>query len=479
MTTSGPSVATMKLERSGQGAAPSVAPVLARLRQHFDEGLTRPLSWRKAQLRQMQRLLHEGEDRLLAALAADLGKPGLEAWVTDLVVVDDAVDDLLGRLDRFVRPERVKVPLKLRPAHAWVVPEPLGVALVIAPWNYPVQLLLLPMACAIAAGNAVIGKPSELAPHTSAQLAGLVPEYLDERAVAIVEGGVPETTALLAERFDHILYTGNGRVGRVVMEAAAKHLTPVTLELGGKSPAIVDREADIEVAARRIVWGKFVNAGQTCVAPDYVLVHDAVEDRLIDAMVSALSSFYGDDPHASPDYGRIVNSAHFNRLVSLLGDVAAEQIVTGGRTDAAERYMAPTIVRGVSPSDRLMGEEIFGPILPVLGVADVEAAIRQVRAGPKPLALYVFASDRAVADRVLDQTSSGGACINATLMHEGVPALPFGGVGDSGMGAYHGQAGLEAFSHRKAVFSRPTRPDPAVSYPPYTWLKRKILRAVM
>jgi aldehyde dehydrogenase (NAD+) len=454
-------------------------PLVAGLRKQFDGGLTRPLAWRKSQLRQIQRLLHEGEAPLLSALAADLGKPAIEGWATDLAIVDDEVEALLRRLDRFVRPEKVKVPLKFRPGRAWVVREPLGVALVIAPWNYPVQLLLAPVACAVAAGNAVVAKPSELAPRTSAELARLVPQYLDQRAVAVVEGGVAETTALLTERFDHILYTGNGRVGRIVMEAAARHLTPVTLELGGKSPAIVDERVDVDVAARRIVWGKFLNAGQTCIAPDYVLVHEAVERPLVDAMVASVRRFYGEDPRLSNDFARIVNPAHFDRLTSLLSDLRPDQVVAGGQSSAPERFIAPTIVRGVSAGDRLMQDEIFGPILPVLTYADIGTAIEQVNAGPKPLALYVFTSRPGVADEVIARTSSGGVCINATLMHEGIPELPFGGVGESGMGAYHGQAGLETFSHRRAALSRPTRLDPAVAYPPYTWLKRKVLRAVM
>ena len=461
------------------GTTVAFGSLVEQLREHFNEGLTRPLSWRKAQLRQMQRLIRENEAALLSALASDLGKPAIEGWATDLAIVDDAVEDLLGRLDRFVKPEKVKVPMKFRPGRAWIVREPLGVALVIAPWNYPVQLLLAPMACALAAGNTVIGKPSELAPRTSEELARLIPKYLDERAVAVVEGGVPETTALLSERFDHILYTGNGRVGRIVMEAAARHLTPVTLELGGKSPAIVDQEVDVDVAARRIVWGKYLNAGQTCIAPDYVLVHEAVEARLIDAMVAAVRRFYGDDPRLSKDYARIVNSAHFERLTALLHGLGPEQIVAGGEANGAEKFIAPTIVRGVSATDPLMQDEIFGPILPVLKFAHLESAIQHVNAGPKPLALYIFTSRSGIADEVIERTSSGGACINATLMHEGVPGLPFGGVGESGMGAYHGQAGLETFTHRRAVLSRPTSVDPSVAYPPYTWFKRKVLRAVM
>jgi aldehyde dehydrogenase (NAD+) len=368
--------------------------------------------------------------------------------------------------------------LKLRPGRASIVSEPLGVTLVIAPWNYPVHLLLAPMVAALAAGNCVVGKPSEVTPHVSAALARLVPRYLDSRAVAIVEGGVEETTALLDQRWDHVFYTGNGRVGRVVMAAAARHLTPVTLVLGGKSPAIVDRSADVRVAARRIAWGKFVNAGQTCVAPDHVLVHRDVESRLLDELVRAVRDFYGDDPSSSADYGRVVDDRHWRRLRALLDAGGYSSVVCGGDGDEATRYLAPTILAGVDRDAAVMGEEIFGPILPVLAVDDVEDAIGVVRSGDKPLALYVFGDD-AVAERVLESTSSGGACVNATLLHLAVPDLPFGGVGESGSGAYHGRTGFDTFSHRKSVLQRRTRPDPSVMYPPYTRLKDRLLRRFM
>jgi aldehyde dehydrogenase (NAD+) len=294
-----------------------------------------------------------------------------------------------------------------------------------------------------------------------------------------VEGGVDETTALLEQRWDHVFYTGNGRVGRVVAAAAARHLTPVTLELGGKSPAIVDRSADVRVAARRIAWGKFVNAGQTCVAPDHVLVHRDVESSLLSELATAVRSFYGSDPSASPDYGRIVDDRHFARLRRLLDAGGYNTVVCGGDGDPSTRYLAPTIVAGVSPDAAMMRDEIFGPILPVIAVDDVEAAIEIVRAGDKPLALYVFSGSDAVAERVLETTSSGGACVNATVMHLAVPELPFGGVGESGTGAYHGLRGFQAFSHRRSVLERPTRPDPSVLYPPYTRWKQRLLRRFM
>ena len=451
---------------------------VASLRRTFDEGLTRPLDWRREELRAMRRMLAEGEGELMDALRHDLGKPAVEARLTDLSFVDAEIDVMLANLGRWARPERVAVPAVQQPGHATVVREPLGVALVISPWNYPVQLLLVPMAAAICAGNCVIGKPSEIAPRTSAAIARLAGRYLDGRAVAIVEGGVEETQALLAERFDTIFYTGNGRVGRIVMEAAAHHLTPVTLELGGKCPAIVDAEADVTVAARRIAWGKFLNAGQTCVAPDYVLAHRSVEDELVEALTRSLHDFYGEDPHRSEDYARIVNERHFDRLSGLLAATSGTA-AAGGQTDRGDRYIAPTVLTGVAPDDPVMEDEIFGPILPVLVVDDVDDAARFVRDRPKPLALYVFSRNRDAVDRVLAGTTSGGVGVNCTVVHLAIPGLPFGGVGASGMGAYHGRHGFETFSHRRAVLSKPTVPDLPVQYPPYTktkeWLLKKML----
>jgi len=307
----------------------------------------------------------------------------------------------------------------------------------------------------------------------SAALARLVPRYLDPECVAVVEGGVPETTALLAERWDHIFYTGNGRVGRIVMEAAARHLTPVTLELGGKSPCIVDSDVDLEIAARRITWGKFLNAGQTCVAPDYLLVHESREAELIGLLERNLRAFYGDDPQRSPDLARIVSDAHLDRLAKLL---ESGETVVGGRVDRADRYVAPTILRNVSPESPAMQEEIFGPILPVLTVPDVDAAIAFVNARPKPLALYVFTRRKPVEDAVLSRTSAGGVCVNAVLWHLGNPSLPFGGVGESGMGAYHGRYGFEAMSHHKGVVKKSTKADPKIGYPPYTRLKKALIK---
>jgi len=461
------------------GAPEDPGALVERLRETFHSGRTHPEAWRRGQLEALKRMLTECEDEILDALARDLGKPATEGWLSDIVSVVRDIDHTLRNLSAWMRPVRAPVPVVLRPASARVVPEPLGVALVISPWNYPVHLLLCPMAAAISAGNCVVGKPSEIAPATSRLMARLVPQFLDPDTVAVVEGAVDETTALLEQRFDHILYTGNGRVGRIVMEAAAKHLTPVTLELGGKSPAIVDRDADIKVAARRIAFGKWINAGQTCIAPDYVLVHRDVERQLVEELRHAIRGFFGDDPRSSPDYGRIVNDSHFRRLAELLDGGGFREVVAGGQVDPAARYIAPTVLRGVDPDAPVMLDEIFGPILPVLTVGSVDDAIRFVNERPKPLALYVFARSRDTVRRVLGGTSSGGACVNTTVMQFAVPGLHFGGVGQSGTGSYHGRTGFDTFTHRKAVLSKPTKPDPPVAYPPWSRLRQKILRRIL
>ena len=460
-------------------AVATMGDTVGRLRSGFAEGVLAQPAQRITQLRQLRRLLVEQEDRLVAALAADLAKPPVEAYATEIGFTIAEIGHTIASLPAWMAPERVKVPLTFKPGSARVVSQPLGVVLVIAPWNYPVQLALAPLVAALSAGNAAVIKPSELAPATSAALADLDPAYLDSRAVAVVEGGASETAALLAERFDHILYTGGSEVGRIVMRAAAEHLTPVTLELGGKSPAIVAADADVDIAAHRITWGRFTNAGQTCVAPDYVLVHRDVEDELLGGVLRTVHDFYGDDPRSSADYGRIVDERHFDRLTGLIAAGGYEAVVTGGVGDRETRYLAPTVLAGVQPDAAVMQEEIFGPILPVLTVADVDEAVRFVNERPAPLAMYVFTSDDAAAERVIERTTSGGVTVNHTMLHVAIPDLPFGGVGESGIGAYHGKAGFDTFSHRRAVLAKPSRPDVPVLYPPYKRWKEAILRRLL
>ncbi len=457
----------------------SIAPKVTAARAAFDQGTTRPLAWRVATLERLRGLLEEREGRLLDALAADFGKPRAEAWATEIGFTIGDINHTLAHLPLWMKPDRVGTPVAFKPGKSYIVPEPVGVTCVIAPWNYPVQLLLVPMVAAIGAGNAVVAKPSELAPNTAAELVDLI-DSLGDAAVAVVQGGVAETTELLEQRCDHILYTGNSRVARIVMRAAAEHLTPVTLELGGKSPAIVSKNANIAVAAKRIAWGKFVNAGQTCIAPDYVLVDRSVHDQLVAAIGESIESFYGSDVQASSDFTRIINEPHFHRLEKLLH---SGTVAIGGQSDADTRYIAPTVLTGITRDDPVMGEEIFGPVLPVIAVDSLDEAISFVNEGSaqgdKPLALYTFSENDDENDKVLERCTSGGACVNGTLLHISNPNLPFGGVGESGMGAYHGKFGFDTFSHQRAVHTRSTKLDPALMYPPYTEKKEKLLRKGM
>ncbi|MFC8098365.1 aldehyde dehydrogenase family protein [Streptomyces sp. NPDC057363] len=427
--------------------------VVARLRATFRTGRTKPVEWRTAQLRRLRALLTEHGPDLEAALHADLGKSAAEAQRTEIGFTVREIDHTLDHLTDWLRPEPAPVPAHLgADATAWTQYDPLGVVLVIAPWNYPAQLLLAPVVGALAAGNTVVAKPSELAPATSAAVARLLPQYLDTEAVAVVEGGIPETTALLAERFDHVFYTGNGTVGRIVMRAAAEHLTPVTLELGGKSPAFVDRDADLDLVAARLAGGKFLNAGQTCVAPDYVLTDPETAAALEPALVRAVEGLYGADPARSAEYARVVNERHFDRLTGLLD---SGRVVVGGGSDRTRKYIAPTVLADVAPEAPVMREEIFGPILPIVTVPGLDEAIDFVNDRDKPLALYVFSESDTTRERFAAETSSGGLGHGLPLAHLTVSDLPFGGVGESGMGSYHGRYSIETFSHRKAVLKKP------------------------
>ncbi|GAA1595058.1 aldehyde dehydrogenase family protein [Leucobacter chromiireducens] len=449
--------------------------IVSGLRHSFGTGHTRPEAWRRDQLQRLRALLIERGPDFERALHADLGKSPAEAQLTEIGFLLTEIEHTLDELKGWMRPRRVPVPLAVQPAAARVVAEPLGVVLIIAPWNYPLMLALSPLIGAIAAGNAAIVKPSELAPATSELIARLLPDVLDRRAVAVVTGGVPETTALLAERFDHIFYTGNGRVGRIVARAAAEHLTPITLELGGKSPVFVDDTVPLADAARRIVWGKFMNAGQTCIAPDYVLGTAEVLRKLGPALVAAIHDLYGTATAGNPDYGRIITDAQFARLIGYLED---GEILTGGEHDAETRWIAPTVLGGVSREAQVMQDEIFGPILPLVEVAGLDDALEFVTARDKPLAAYVFSDDRVVRSRWENETSSGALNFGTPALHLVTPELPFGGVGESGMGAYHGERSFLVFSHEKAVLSKPLRPETlaATIMPPFTRTKEALAR---
>ncbi|MCT0218687.1 aldehyde dehydrogenase family protein [Synechococcus sp. CS-1329] len=449
---------------------------IAVLRAAVISGTTRPIAWRRAQLQRLDTLLAENEPAILGALAADLGKPPVEAYF-EVVAVRQELRLAQQKLKRWMAPRPVPLPLSQRPGRAELVAEPLGCVLIIGPWNYPFSLTLQPLVSALAAGNTAVLKPSEQAPHTSALIARLVARHLDPEVVLVREGAAEVASELLEIPFDHIFFTGGGRVGRLVMAAAARHLTPVTLELGGRSPAIVLADADLGVSARRLAWGKGLNAGQTCIAPDHLLVMETVKPALIERLRGEFQRAYGDDPLGSPDLARIVNQAQFDRLLALL-EVArrAGRVLSGGQVDPHTRRIAPTLIACQSASellggrggdDPLLAGELFGPLLPVVGVSDLPEAMELIRRGAKPLALYLFSRNSAAQEQVLAGTSSGGVCMNDVVMQVGVPQLPFGGVGESGMGRYHGQAGFDTFSHLRSVLRRPFRLDLPFRYPPY------------
>ncbi len=464
--------AIQNIEQS-TASAPDYTSVFKDLQATFRSGRSRDLAWRDAQLAALERMMAEREAEITEALHQDLGKPPLESWTAEISYVGGDAAYCRKRLRRWSKPRKVHTPAIAQPGKSWMQPEPLGTVLIIGAWNYPLQLTLAGLAAAIAAGNCAVIKPSELAPATSALIAKLVPDYLDPDCIRVVEGGIPETSALLELPFDHILYTGNGVVARIVMAAAAKNLTPVTLELGGKSPCVVLPDANLETTARRIAWGKFSNAGQTCIAPDYILTDAATESKLVPLIGDAIRKMYGDDPQASDSYGQIVNERHFDRLSSLLGSGHVE---IGGQSDREARYIAPTVLCGVARDSAVMQEEIFGPILPVVRSETLDESIDFIRDGDKPLAGYIFTKDSAAERRFIEEVSCGNTCINDTMMFMAVDELPFGGVGASGMGAYSGEHGFRTFSHMKAVMKRAWWPDLALRYAPYTEQKFKTLR---
>ena len=452
------------------------AKLVATHRAYFQSGATRPVPWRESQLLALRAMMKDHAEDFYAALWTDLRRNRIEADLIDVKYMTSEVDHVLGRFRSWLAPVPVNTPYQLAPSHAEVRFDPLGVGLIIGTWNYPVMLTLSPLIAAIAAGNAAVVKPSEVAPATGEVIARWLPEYLDNSAFSVVLGAVPETTALLEQQWDHIFFTGGPAVGKIVMTAAAKHLTPVVLELGGKNPTIVHSSANLKVAARRIAFGRWFNSGQTCTAPDYVLVFKDVADQFLAHLKEALLEFYGDDPRASPDYGRIVNTHHFDRLVGLLD---SGTIFHGGQHDRNERFIAPTVLIHVSPDSPAMQQEIFGPILPVLEVGSAKDVVDFVNARPSPLGLYVFAEDKAFVEQVLSATASGDAVVNDCTLQPVLHDLPVGGVGTSGMGKYHGEWGLRAYSNVRGVLSHSTRIDiGGLRYPPYD-RNRKLRELVM
>lgn len=451
--------------------AARISALAAAQKTYFRSGATLPEAFRRTMLRRLDAALANWEKRLCDALWTDLHKSPEEAFLTEISIVRGEIRSHLGHLGKWMRPEPRPTPLKLLPSKSRIVSEPLGQALIVAPWNYPVQLLLNPLVGAISAGCTALLKPSPYTPHVAKTIEGLISEIFDEQYVAVVQGDREVNTLLFGMRWDAIFFTGSPALGRIVMAAAAKNLTPVVLELGGKSPCIVDRGADIEVAARRIAWGKTLNTGQTCIAPDYLLIHRPLQEPFTEAFARALQRLHGDDAQQNPCYVRLVNDRAFERVTNYL---AQGKILVGGRTDAADRYIEPTLLAEVDPASPVMQEEIFGPVLPMLPFDDIGEAVALVNDREKPLALYYFGPEKAGRE-VLLRTSSGGACLNDVIMQIANDRLPFGGVGNSGMGRYHGRDSFDAFSHRRGVVESPARFDLPFRYPPYKgfrWVKK-------
>ena len=462
----------MTTDHTTQGGS---AGVLAQVRTVFNAGRTRSVAWREEQLRAIERICEEREAEISEALIRDLGRSAFEAWLGDIASTKAEAVFARKHFRKWMKPQRQSLPLAQMPGRAWVQYDPIGVVLVIGPWNYPFFLCMSPVVAAVAAGNGAVIKPSELAPATSELIARLVPQYLDPEAIRVVEGAADVTQDLLSQGFDHALFTGGTEIGRKIMAAAAPTLTPVTLELGGKSPVLVLPDADLDVTARRIAWTKLLNSGQTCIAPDYVLADRAIARELTEKIVATIAKFRADQTN---DSLRIVNERQFDRLVSLLATTTGT-VVTGGGSDRSTLSIDATVIVDPAPDDPVMADEIFGPILPIITVGSTEEAVAFVNSRPKPLALYVFTASQDVGRDLVDRMPSGGAVINHIAMHCLVPQLPFGGIGASGMGAYHGQWGFEALSHRRAVLSKPAKPDPSLLYPPYTDRAMKILRRLL
>lgn len=433
-------------------------------RAYFGKGECKDVNFRIAQLKKLYQWICEHEQEIMDALYQDLNKSPFEAYATEIGIVKEEIKYTLKHLRKWAAPKRVRTPITQFPSKSFIYPEPYGVVLIMSPWNYPFQLTIAPLAGAMCAGNCAVVKPSAYSPATTRLMAGMIKELFSEEYIAVVEGGREANQALLDEKFDYIFFTGSVNVGKYVMEKASAHLTPVSLELGGKSPCIVDETADIKLAAKRIVWGKFLNSGQTCVAPDYILVQRSVKDKLIKQIGKCIRKMYGKDALANEEYPKMINEKHFDRVLGLM---EGAHIVSGGESDRARLKIAPTILDQVDWESAVMQEEIFGPLLPVLTFYDIKEVIQMVNARPSPLALYYFTKDKRREGKVLKHISYGGGCINDTVVHLATSHMPFGGVGNSGMGGYHGKDSFDTFTHRKSIMKKSLLIDVPIRYAPF------------
>ena len=450
-----------------------IKDLVTRQRKYFQTGATLPVSVRVDALKRLYGVISGCEKEIHTALKRDLGKSGFESYMCETGLVLEEISYMLKHIHRFSREKNVRTPLAQFHSRSFKKPSPYGVTLIMSPWNYPFMLTLSPLVDALAAGNTAVVKPSAYSPHTSDVILQMLSQCFDPEYVAVVTGGRAENTCLLREHFDYIFFTGSQSVGKEVMRNAAEHLTPVTLELGGKSPCIVDKSADIKLAARRIVFGKYLNCGQTCVAPDYIYCHRSVKDKLIKEVQKQIQKQYGKQPLRNPNYGKIINEKHFDRL---LGLIDKNKTVHGGGSDRHALRIEPTVLDNVTFADAVMQEEIFGPIMPILIFDNLDEAIRNINAMPHPLALYLFTSDKAAAKKVTSRCGFGGGCINDTIIHLATTEMGFGGFGESGMGSYHGKVGFDTFSHYKSIVDKKTWIDLPMRYQPYRKLHEKMIR---
>jgi len=452
-----------------------IKKIIREQRDFFASHKTKSLYFRIDALKKLKKIIKSNELQIAEALYKDLKKPEFEAFTAEIGMVYDEINFHLKNLKKWIKPKKVKTHIAFFPAKSLIYPEPFGVVLIISPWNYPFQLLISPLVGAVSAGNCAILKPSEVSPNTSAVIEKIINNNFDSGYIYAFSGGVDVNKALLAEKFDYIFFTGSTNVGKIVMEAASKNLTPVTLELGGKSPCIIDKDANLEISAKRIAWGKYMNAFQTCVAPDYLFIHKNIKDRFIELLKKNIKEFFSDNPRESCDYCKIISERHFDRLIKLTKN---GKILEGGETDRKSLYISPTIIDRLKFSDPVMQEEIFGPILPVFEFDALDDAVSYINKNPKPLALYYFSENRKNQEKVLKETSSGGGCINDVVTHVATPYLPFGGVGESGIGIYHGRKSFEAFTHYKSIMKQTTKFDMDVKYPPYNDKKLKFVKMI-
>jgi len=454
----------------------AIKDMVSNQRDYYNTGSTKNYGFRKEALKKLYEAVLSYEDEIKEALYKDLNKSGAESYLTEIGVTLKEIKYLIKHLKKFMKRRKRKTEIANFPAKSFISPHPYGVTLIMSPWNYPIYLTLAPLAGAIAAGNTAVVKPSNYSSNTSDIIEKMLHETFDKEYIGVVKGGREENQDLLNQKFDYIFFTGSTTVGKIVMEKASKNLTPISLELGGKSPTIVTKDANIDLSAKRIIFGKLINTGQTCVAPDYVLIDEDVEEEFIGRCLQYITDFFGKDPLENENYGKIINKKHFERLVGLMED---QEVVVGGKTDKKKHKIEPTILRNVSPESAIMQEEIFGPILPILTYKEINEAISFVQARPHPLALYLFTQSRRTIDNVLNQCQFGGGCINDTIMQVASDYLPFGGVGDSGMGAYHGKASFDTFSHDRSIIKKSTLIDVPLRYQPLSDMKMKIIKKVL